>query len=620
MTNPKIVAPATQPASTPAQPVANTKQATTTQSNSVMAPYVTLSEPQNRFLPSNNQAVGNFFGISDDQAFNLQNKTGFLSRQLGSQSISNMDLDGGCYGRPMYQEGQGAEQFAREANSTAKYVWDSLRVDRPGYISNPYENSTFSNVGGNANNGAGGANRNGNGNQQAAGGSSDVTTQTQDLQKQSADLKSQLGDESTSKTGSGSDKKVKTTDGSRTFINDRNNKVKMYNTKEGRVSEEYNSVNKLIAKTIYKKDGTTENVNEGRYGRVEVKISDLNVELAKLKADHKKLNGAAAVKNTEEQVKVQAHIQRLRNMENSPALKALDAKLAAAQAEYDKLEANGDPRAADADRKVQNLQKQIAIMEHMEENGQKPANGTWVSDWISDKDKVSTDGKDDGNISDAEKWKSAGKGAIGIVKSMANNPWETLAIVGGAMVIDAVTMGAATPFLVAAGAAYGAAQVGTGVYNATTAKTDGEAKAAYEQIGGGTVAVATSALASTSALKIAEGAGVTEARGAEGLTKLQALKQCFKVSASKEMYQVSAKNTAQNLSNLNSKLTFQNFRTNRAAAKAAKVAKEAKVAEYRKNAIGATMQRLAKAKAAKLQKATASSTKAPFDVADQEIY
>ncbi len=136
---------------------------------------------------------------------------------------------------------------------------------------------------------------------------------------------------------------------------------------------------------------------------------------------------------------------------------------------------------------------------------------SWFSKWLNDEDKVSTDGKDDGKIPFWDKAKSFGKGLMGVVKAVVNHPIATAAVVVGGIVVTGLTGGAALPIIVAAGAAVGAGQIGYGAYKASRAKTDGEAKAAWEGIGNGTFAVGTSALSAGAALNAASKAGVTGA-------------------------------------------------------------------------------------------------------------
>ena len=148
--------------------------------------------------------------------------------------------------------------------------------------------------------------------------------------------------------------------------------------------------------------------------------------------------------------------------------------------------------------------------------------------WWFDVDKVSTDGKDDGKLSFGEKMESFGKGIAGIVKGAVKHPLVTAATIGAGALLTAVTGGAALPIMVALGAGTGAVLIGKGAYDAANAKTDAEAKAAWEGIGSGTFALAGSALGAKSALKTAYKAGVTGAKGAENMNIAQATLKTFK--------------------------------------------------------------------------------------------
>ena len=133
--------------------------------------------------------------------------------------------------------------------------------------------------------------------------------------------------------------------------------------------------------------------------------------------------------------------------------------------------------------------------------------GKYISDWWTDKDKVSTDGKDDGQISDGEKFESFTKGfAGGVVKNVVKNPVESAVIIGGTAAaaygttaaLSAVGVVAAGPIvagaLVIAGVGFGINAIYQGLKGANDAKSDGDAKAGYEEAGTGASMVALSAL------------------------------------------------------------------------------------------------------------------------------
>ena len=153
---------------------------------------------------------------------------------------------------------------------------------------------------------------------------------------------------------------------------------------------------------------------------------------------------------------------------------------------------------------------------------------SWFSDWLNDRDKVCTDGKDDGSISFGEGLESFGKGLMGIVKGVINHPIATAATVAAGVGLTVLTGGAALPVMIAAGAATGAGMVGYGAYKAATADTDAEAKQAWETMGNGTFALAASVAGAKPALNAASKAGVTSAQGAKNMNAFKATVQAFK--------------------------------------------------------------------------------------------
>lgn len=157
-------------------------------------------------------------------------------------------------------------------------------------------------------------------------------------------------------------------------------------------------------------------------------------------------------------------------------------------------------------------------------------NANWFSDWVNDKDKICTDGQDDGKLTFVEAGKSFGKGLIGIVKGIAKHPIMTATTIAAGIGITVLTGGAAAPVMVALGAATGAGMIGVGAYKAATAKTDGEAKQAFETMGNGTFALGASALSAKTSLNQAAKAGVTGAQNAKDLSIAQATIQNFKVA------------------------------------------------------------------------------------------
>ncbi len=170
---------------------------------------------------------------------------------------------------------------------------------------------------------------------------------------------------------------------------------------------------------------------------------------------------------------------------------------------------------------------------------------SWFSDWLNDKDKVCTDGKDDGSISFGEGLESFGKGLMGIVKGAINHPIATAVTVAAGVGLTVLTGGAALPVMIAAGAATGAGMIGYGAYKAATADTDSEAKQAWETIGNGTFALATSVAGAKPALNAASKAGVTTAQGAKNMNAFQATVQTFK--SAPEALKMSSLNAKGNL-------------------------------------------------------------------------
>lgn len=114
-----------------------------------------------------------------------------------------------------------------------------------------------------------------------------------------------------------------------------------------------------------------------------------------------------------------------------------------------------------------------------------------LADWLEDKDKVCTDGIDDGDIGFIEGAKSFTKGLVGgIPKAMINHPLITAgAIVGGAA-LTILTGGAAAPILWGLGVGLTAVSATANIVKAATAKTDGEKKAALEGTGTSTASAA----------------------------------------------------------------------------------------------------------------------------------
>ena len=134
------------------------------------------------------------------------------------------------------------------------------------------------------------------------------------------------------------------------------------------------------------------------------------------------------------------------------------------------------------------------------------------------------DGKDDGKISFKEKLSNFGKCIIAPIKTMFSSPKNiaitALSIAGGAALI-ALTGGAAAPIMAAAGIVGGVVQIGRGIYNQATAKTDEQAQKAWQQMGSGTFTTAASAISAKASLKAAK-------VDTKGMSFFGAIARCFK--------------------------------------------------------------------------------------------
>ena len=171
------------------------------------------------------------------------------------------------------------------------------------------------------------------------------------------------------------------------------------------------------------------------------------------------------------------------------------------------------------------------------------------TDWLQDKDKVCTDGKDDGKIGFWEGAKSLAKGLIGgIPKAMINHPITTAVTVGLGAAATVLTGGAILPVLGAIGVASGVGMAGYGTYKAATAKTDGEAKQALETLGMGVTTTVLSSASAGKALESAQSAGVKSAKVAEDANILTKTAQMFK--AIPEALKVSGRNAKISLKNV----------------------------------------------------------------------
>lgn len=154
-----------------------------------------------------------------------------------------------------------------------------------------------------------------------------------------------------------------------------------------------------------------------------------------------------------------------------------------------------------------------------------------ITDWLQNKDKVCTDGKDDGKIGVKEGTKSFLKGLIGgIPKAIINHPVATLVAVGVGAAAVAATGGAILPVLGAIGVTAGVGMTGYGTYKAVTAKTDGEAKQALETMGLGVATTVLSANAADKMLDNAAKAGVKSAQVSKDASTISKTVQMFKAT------------------------------------------------------------------------------------------
>ncbi len=127
--------------------------------------------------------------------------------------------------------------------------------------------------------------------------------------------------------------------------------------------------------------------------------------------------------------------------------------------------------------------------------------------------KVVKNPDDDGKISFKEKMINFGKGIIKPIKTMFSSPKNVAITAVSALAaagIIAATGGAAAPVMVAAGLLGGVFQIGKGIYRQIKAKTDDEARNAWQDMGSGTFAVGVSALGAKGALKAAKVSNVKD--------------------------------------------------------------------------------------------------------------
>ncbi len=150
-------------------------------------------------------------------------------------------------------------------------------------------------------------------------------------------------------------------------------------------------------------------------------------------------------------------------------------------------------------------------------------------DWLNDKDKVCTDGKDDGSLSLSEGLESFGKGFLGgLIKDIINHPKETIIGLGVSLGLIGLTGGAILPAMTALGGVLGAGIIGAGIYGYASSENDADAKRSLETAGKGTLTTFLSIIGMRPALNAAAKAGVNSAQGAKDLSIGKVILQTFK--------------------------------------------------------------------------------------------
>lgn len=202
--------------------------------------------------------------------------------------------------------------------------------------------------------------------------------------------------------------------------------------------------------------------------------------------------------------------------------------LFAQQQQDAQMDAYYEPQGTEEQAYVQQPQR-VAVPAHM---------ATSQVQAVQQPQQADGDGKDDGKISFGKKCKNFFKGVGNFFKGMVcdengkfslKRTLTTLGVAAGAVVLSVATGGAATPFLIAGGAAMATYQTGKGIYKACTAKTDREAEQAWQEIGTGTTALVTTVAGAKGALKSA-GVDVSAAKYSGIKGSLRATGECFKIA------------------------------------------------------------------------------------------
>ena len=164
-----------------------------------------------------------------------------------------------------------------------------------------------------------------------------------------------------------------------------------------------------------------------------------------------------------------------------------------------------------------------------------------LTDWLQNKDKVCSDGEDDGKLSIGQITLNLTKGIIGgIPKAIINHPVATTvtAVVGGTII--AAVGASVLPVIGTVGLIAGIYTIGKGIYNSVTAKTDKEAKLALENLGMGITSTALTVASTGQILDNAAKAGVESAKVAKDASSLTKTVQMIK--AIPEALKLSCKN------------------------------------------------------------------------------
>ena len=168
-------------------------------------------------------------------------------------------------------------------------------------------------------------------------------------------------------------------------------------------------------------------------------------------------------------------------------------------------------------------QAYMKVQNQIINGGVSTPNLTYANDSVTFSGNKCTDGKDDGKIgffgAVGNAIKGVGKTVVNGIKGMFTDKngkfslGKTLLSIGTAAACIAFPAVGVAACVV--GGTMGAVQVGKGIYNAATAKTDAEAKQAWQDIGGGTFTAAASVVGAKAGIKAVQNTagGATSALG-----------------------------------------------------------------------------------------------------------